>query len=122
MILFFCSLEHKEKEKEIFRILEELLPSDQIEVHCSVRSLFQKLKKPMKDKPIVVVLIHQRKELLEITSIREQFFQVYLVLILPDAQKETISLSHNLRPNYLTYMHSDLNELKAVLEKILKRS
>jgi hypothetical protein len=122
MNVFFYSLEYKEKEKNIHQIMEQLLPSDQIEIYRSIKDLVQKLKKPLKEKPIVVVLINQREELLDMTSIRDQLYQVYLILILPDAEKETISLCHNLRPNYLTYAYRDIDELKAVLIKILKRS
>lgn len=121
MTVYFYPSDYKEKEKEIRRIVGQLLPSDQIEVHPSVKSLFQKLGKPEEDKPIVVVLIKQKEELLDIATLRDQMHPVYLILVLPDAEKETISLGHNLRPNYLTYAHSDMDELKAVLEKMLEK-
>lgn len=121
MKLFFYSLEHTKREKKIRQILEQILPPDQIDVHRSITSLVEELKKPLKEKPIVVVMIHHREELLDMTSLREQLHQVYLVLILPDADKETVSLSHDLRPNYLTYAHRDTEELKAVLEKMMEK-
>jgi len=122
MKLFFYSLEYKEKEKKIHHIMEKLLSSEKIEIHRSIDSLVQKLKKFLKEKPIVVVWIHHREELLDMASLRDQLHQVYLVIILPDADKETVSLGHNLRPNYLTYVHRDTEELKAVLEKMMERN
>lgn len=120
MMVFFYSLDYKEKEKEILGTMEQLLSSDQIEIHRTIKSLFQKLKKPLKEKPIVVVFVTRREELLDIACIRDELHQGYLVLIIPDADKDTVSLGHDLRPNYLTYAHRDLNELKAVLEKIIE--
>lgn len=120
MTVFLYSSDLKGKGKEIHQIMEELLPSDRIEVHRSIESLSRKLQEPQQQRPVVIVLVFRREELLDIVSIREQLHQFRLILVLPDAEKETISLGHSLRPNYLTYVHRDLEELKAVLKKMLK--
>jgi hypothetical protein len=109
------------KGEEIQGMLEELLLPDQLDVIRSVDSLSEKLQKPWEKKPIVIILVYKKDELLDLVSIREQLHQMRLILVLPDAEKGTISLAHRLRPNYLTYFHSDPQELRIVLQRMLKK-
>jgi hypothetical protein len=121
MEIFLCSSKIERKGEEIQGMLEELLLPDQLDVIRSVDSLSEKLQKPWEKKPIVIILVYKKDELLDLVSIREQLHQMRLILVLPDAEKGTISLAHRLRPNYLTYFHSDPQELRIVLQRMLKK-
>ncbi len=118
MHVFMYSSVIEEKEKEIETIIEGLFSVNQIKVFRSVDILSKELQKPLFEKPLVVILIYRKEELLDLISLRGQLHEVRLILILPDAEEGTISLAHRLRPNYLTYFHSDPMALKAVLQKI----
>lgn len=48
---------------------------------------------------------------------KELLFGAFLILILPDTEKKTISLGHALRPRYLTQPSGDLIDVGAILEK-----
>jgi hypothetical protein len=106
------------KGKEIQGIMKDLFRDEQLQIHRSINSLSQNLQKPWEEKPIVVVLIYRKDELIDLVSRREQLHPVRLVLILPESEEGMISLAHRLRPNYLTYIHKDLKDLKAVLLKM----
>jgi len=103
---------------ELQSLMEELFPPDQLFVLNSVENLSLKLQEPWEKKPIVVILVYKKDDLLDLVSLREQLHLIRLILVLPDAKEGTISLAHRFRPNYLTYIQRDLNELKAVLQKI----
>lgn len=122
MNIFMYSSEIEGIGKKIQEVLEELLPGDQLGIFRSVDSLSHKLQEAWEEKPVVVILVCQKEELLDLVSIREKLYKVRLILVLPDADEGTISLAHRLRPNFLTYIHRNLNELKAVLEKMLDRN
>lgn len=120
IFLYFSEIE--EKGKEVKRVMEELFSTDQVVVFRSIDNLSQKLLEPREEKPIVVILDFTKDELLNLVSIREQLHPVRLILVLPDAEEATISLAHRLRPNFLTYVHSDPQELKAVLQRMSEKN
>jgi hypothetical protein len=122
MQIFLYSSEIDGNGKKIQRMMEDDFHTDQLEVLRSIENLSRKLQEPWKEKPIVVILAYKKDELLDLVSIRDQLHPVRLILVLPDTEKGTISLAHRLRPNYLTYMHRNLMELKAVLQRMLTRS
>ncbi len=118
MRVFLYSSEIEGKGKEIQGEMKELFPIDQLNILRSVDNLSQKLQEPWEEKPVVVILACKKDELLDLVSIREQLHPVRVILILADAEEGTISLAHRIRPNYLTYVHRDTKELKAVLQKM----
>jgi hypothetical protein len=118
--MFLCSSKLGGIGKEIQEMMEALLMADQLDVLRSVERLSQRLQKPWEEKPIVIILVHNRDELLDLISIREQLHEVRLILALPDAENGTISLAHRLRPNYLTYIYRDPKELSVVLKRMLE--
>lgn len=122
MQVFLYSSEFEKKEKEIQKVMEELILPDQLEVLRSSSNLSQRLQGLWEEKPIAVILVSKKDELIDLVSLRDQLHAVRLILVLPDAEEGTISLAHRLRPNYLTYVHRDLNELKAVLKRMLNRN
>jgi hypothetical protein len=122
MRVFLYSSEPVGKGKEIQGVMGRIFRTDQLDVLRSIDNLSQMLQKPWEEKPIVVILVCNKDELLDFVSIREQLYLVRLILVLPDAEEGTVSLAHRLRPNYLTYVHRDSKELKAVLQKMSGRN
>jgi len=116
VFLYFSEMEGK--GREIRGIMEELFRSEQLHVHRSVDNLIQNILGPWDKKPIVVALIDRKDELIDLVSRREQLYPVRLVLVLPEEEESVISLAHRLRPNYLTYIHKDTEDLKSVLRKM----
>lgn len=122
MEVFLYSSQIEEKEQKIQRMMREIFPKDQLSVLRSVENVSQKLRKPREKKPIFVLLAYKKDDLFDFFTMRDQLHEVRLVLVLPDAEEGTISLAHRLRPNYLTYVDRDPQELKAVLKKMSQKN
>ena len=55
----------------------------------------------------------------QVLIIDDDEFMLRVILILPDADPQTIARGHNLRPRYLSNIQSDFQDVAAVLRKML---
>lgn len=101
------------------RVIETEVSVDQIEIYRNVASLTRRLRRYRIDLNIAVVLASSREDLEAILSIVELFYDLRIILILPDRKKETISKGLKLYPRYLSYADGDFSDVAAVLEKML---
>lgn len=69
----------------------------------------------------VVLQAASNHELRLLESFRFRLEQVFFILVLPDAEAETVARGHQLRPRFIAYQDSDFNEVSAVLERIEAR-
>lgn len=60
-------------------------------------------------------------ELMTFSAYRSRLEQVFFILVLPDADEETVARGHRLRPRFIVYQDSDFNEVGAVLERFNAR-
>jgi len=63
-----------------------------------------------------------REDLQELQSLHLILEDQRLILILPDADPQTVAQGHSLRPRYLTNIHSDFQDVASVLRKIMGAS
>ena len=73
---------------------------------------------PKQDLTIAVLVPANRGDLLELRTIRPMFRDVQILLVLPDAEEETIAMAHRFRPRYLTCVTDNLSALGAVVTKM----
>ena len=52
-------------------------------------------------------------------SLRKLLSDLRLILILPDRDRDTVMSAHALRPRFLTYADGNLDDIAAVLRKML---
>jgi hypothetical protein len=91
------------------------------EILRSTTELSDKLRRPDCDGPTVAVLLAcNKRDLIELTSLRHLLLNMPLILILPDNRKATTAMGHALSPRFLTCVDNNVNEVGAVLEKMLK--
>lgn len=121
MKILFYSCSKDGPGKNVKKILDELIPEKKLEIHQSVDSLSQRLKKKTFDIDIAVLLASSKKELSDLLSIRDQLIDQRIILILPDREKHTISQGHSLYPRFLSYADSNFKNFFAVLVKMLTR-
>ncbi len=120
MEVFLYATEAGEAGKRLERIIKISLDSLDIQVCRSIHSLTQKLRQPKNGFLIAVLVAHNKKELTEILSLKDLFWDLRIILILPNYEKDTISKGHKLHPRFLSYVDSDFKDVAAVLEKMLK--
>ena len=101
-------------------LLEKSYSGVDIEVERTIDGLSARLHQPKDDAFVAVLMAKSRKELLYFLSILNLFRDIRIILVVPDRNRETIALAHQLRPNFLCYKNSDFTEVIAVLDKMLQ--
>ncbi len=104
------------------RVIEGLVPKENTEIHRTIDSLSNRLRRPRYDLAVAVLLAASREDLLELLSIRDLLDGIRIILVLPDREDGTIAKGHRLYPRFLTYSDSDLLDVAAVLSKMLRNS
>jgi hypothetical protein len=118
VMMYSAKAEGRTKELELF--LKELVSPGRLDVFRSVEGLAERLREPWQEKPIVLIWVHDQDELLDLVSMREELRDIRLILVVPDAGKDTLSLAHRLWPSYLSFADDDNHEkMRAVLQKML---
>jgi hypothetical protein len=120
MVVLFYETEANEAGKRLERIIKTTFVSLDIQVYRTINSLTQKLRQPRDGFLIVILVAHNKKELYKIFSLKDLFWNLRIILILPDQKMDTISKGHKLYPRFLSYVDSDFKDVAAVLEKMLK--
>jgi hypothetical protein len=120
MKVLLYSRESAESGNRLQRFLETRLPGRQMEVHRTIEGLGERLKAPHEGEMVAVLQANSREDLSALLSIRHPLQNIKTILLAPDREEETIALAHQLRPRFLSYIDNDLDDVAAVLEKMLK--
>jgi hypothetical protein len=100
--------------------IEGLAINEKIEIYRRIDSLSQRLREPIYDIDVSILMIPNTKQLSEILLLKEQLRDIKTILILPDRQRNTISSGHKLYPRYISFIDGDFKDIEAVLEKMIK--
>jgi hypothetical protein len=117
-LLFYSTVTDGAGER-LLRVIEEVVPAEKTEIYRTIDTLTRRLRQPAHHPTIAVLFAASRQDLLEIASIKELIWNLRIILILPDREKDTIAKGHTLRPRFLTYSNSDFADVAAVLRKML---
>src|SRR5271157_4046427 len=115
-VLLYSTGEAGERLQEMVR---NLVPKDKLEVYSTLDGFSERLRKPMDDIPVAVILAASEDDLLTILSISHLLYDVRFILILPDRDDPTVAIGHSLRPRFMSYADSDFREVTAVLGKMI---
>jgi hypothetical protein len=100
----------------------ETLPSLESLINCrNFPELMRYLQTPDPLPETVVLQAANRQELKSIDPFRFRLEQVFFILVLPDADVETVACGHQLRPRFIVYQDSDFSEISAVLNRLESR-
>jgi hypothetical protein len=105
--------------KELQETIETL--SLDMEVYRNLANLLERLRHPLNDPTIAVLVADSRERLEELLVLRHLFRNVRVILVLPDRESGTISKGHDLHARFLTYIDSDPVEVALVLSKIAEQ-
>lgn len=92
------------------------------EVYRDTVSLMERLRHPLDDPAIAVLVADSTEDLGELLVLRHLFRNVRIILVLPDSEPRTISKGHDLHARFLTYIDSDPVEVALVLRKMVERA
>ncbi len=69
-------------------------------------------------RPIVIVLAPTRSDLESLLEVQELFENTRLILVLANADVETVALGHRMRPRFIGYVSNGFTEIAAVVRKM----
>lgn len=120
MKIIFYSSSRENPEKEIEETLKELAPEETVEMCRSIEGLIQCLKRVLDHETIVILRARDTEELLQIVSLSDLLQGLRIILLIPNRDRETISIAHRLRPRFLSNGESDFSDTMGVLQKMVQ--
>jgi hypothetical protein len=120
MDLVFYGAQNDGVDERLRAALEAVVPGERITVCRTLEQLSRSLVRPLYDLLAVVLLINSDKELTDILAIQHLLWDVRVILLLPDRQRDTIARGHRLRPRFLTFADGNSHEVAAVLAKMMR--
>jgi hypothetical protein len=121
MVVLIFSTPDGPHNKTILNTVLPALSDHQVEIYHSIRKLSDRLRQPLDGDIIGLFIAASHEELDELLSIRFLLRSIRIVLILSDRSEQTISAGHDLAPRFLSYVDGDINEVTAVLSKMIER-
>ena len=115
--LFYSSSE-MESANHLERVIEMLYSKKEIKICRTIASLEQKLRQPLNDSTVIVLLVSSKEDLLKVLSLKDLLWDRRIILILPDSSHDTVATGHTLRPRFVSYHNSYVMEVPAVLYKM----
>ncbi len=120
MSLFVYAQRNTEVGRRLFQRIKGIVSKDRLRCYQKIDALEQKLRQPMNNQSIALLLAVSREELTNLLSARDLLLDIGLILILPDREKGTIAIGHTLYPRYLSYADSNFKDVAAVLMKMIE--
>jgi hypothetical protein len=108
--------------EQIIGLLKASAIENNTELYHTIRTLSQRLTRPIDGLAIMVLIAGDRKDLLSILAIQKLFGVIKIIIILPDREDESVKIGYKLQPRFLTYVNGDISEVHAVLRKMLELS
>jgi hypothetical protein len=99
--------------------IAELVGSNNLEVFRTITKLAHRLRQSMDNSTVAILVAATKEDLADILALHTWLERVKVILVLPDYEIETIAQGHKLRPRFLTVLGGNLQEVVAVLKKML---
>ena len=103
---------------DVLGVVESVVPRENIEVFGDLQSLSARLREPLEEAVLILLVPANPDDLQEILSIRYLLENVRTVVVAPNQETDTVAMAHMLRPRFLTYAGEDLQTLTSVLYKM----
>lgn len=121
MDVLLYAAKQTESGDRLKRVLETLAFLESLTGCWHLSDLAACLQMPAPLPQTVVLQAANREELQIFEAFRFRLEQVFFILILPDADAQTVACGHRLRPRFIAYQDSDFSEVGAVLERLEAR-
>jgi hypothetical protein len=107
---------------QIMGLIKASAAENKTEIYHTIKTLSQRLTRPVDGLAIMVLIAGDRKDLLNIIAAQKLFGLIRIIIILPDREEESVKIGYKLQPRFLTYVNGDISEVHAVLRKLLQLS
>ncbi len=125
MVLFIYIPTREVDDTPLALSIAEWGPQFHIERFETVGDFEDRLKKPRYEPTCAMLFAPDRKDLVDLLSIKRLFRNIPIILVIPAKNHDTISMAHCLRPRFLSYfapLSTKINteEILAVLHKMVQ--
>ena len=96
-----------------------LTPRVRLEFYRNIETFSERLRKPSYESTLAVIVVADKDDLEDISSLRQLLWGMRTILVLPDGDDATIALAHSLRPRLVSKHGDDFEDLVAVLNKMI---
>ena len=108
--------------EQIIGLLHASAGENNTELYHYIKTLSERLTRPVDGLAVMVLIAGDRKDLLNIIAVKKLFDLIRIIIILPDREDESVRIGYKLQPRFLTYVNGDVTEVHAVLGKLLELS
>jgi hypothetical protein len=120
MALIIYSSKTEDAGERLLSVIGLLIPENKLEVYRTISELSQRLRQPLFNPTIAILLATTREELQDILSIRDLLWDIKIILIVPDMNRGTVAKGHTLRPRFLCDCNSDFVDVAAVFSLMIR--
>lgn len=121
MNVLLYTAQHTESGERLKHSMEALDNLENLTLCGSMGELMRHFQTPEPLPETVVLQASCTRDLQRLAPFRFRLEQVFFILILPDAEAETVACGHQLRPRFIAYQDSDFSEIAAVLKRLQSR-
>lgn len=105
--------------QDLRSMLQQELAAQQLALFSNITDMASFLGLAMKNNDIVLAVIDTPEELKELLTIRFLLEDVRLIILMAMENEEDIAIAHRLRPRFLSTLESDLQQVTAVLHRMM---
>lgn len=111
------SFEMRREEYRVRRILTKL--DQEAEIYRSFDTLSRRFERPRGDICLMIFLIGRIGILNNLILLKNQMYDLPIVLVLPNTDRETILKGHKFYPRFITFVDGDYSDLSLALQNIV---
>ncbi|MCG6533650.1 MAG: hypothetical protein L7F78_02955, partial [Syntrophales bacterium LBB04] len=105
----------KESEKKLVRAINGIANQHSLEVFHTIETISQRLRQPQKNPALMVILAGSREDLNDLYFLKDLFWNIPLILILPDSDQETRNMGFKLFPRYVSFKDGSFKDVQSVM-------
>jgi hypothetical protein len=120
MQLLFYSSKNDKNKKRLEAVIHDAVPYKTIESFTCLDTLQERIRSIVEPNSIAILLASDRDELRKMQMLRELLPEIYVILVIPDWKKSTVSLAHLLLPRFLSQKEDSFANIKKVLKKMVQ--
>ncbi len=121
MKIVLCSTDKAGDAASLERHIRDIAPEESLYTYRRIRDFGERLKDPRQTTDIAVLVATDEQELNEFTSLRDEFDNVRILLVLPAENSKMVLEGHGLRPRLLTFSDTGPEVVGSVLEKMISK-
>jgi hypothetical protein len=108
------------QEEKLLQVLKTVVSESDIKLYQTIEALSSGLRQSRNDANIAVLVASTKEDLGHLLSIRDYLWDMKIILIVSDSDRDTLAKSHILRPRFLSVCTSDFVDVAAVLSLMIR--